>query len=81
MAYESPDLVVFQGRWFSPELNELGIRWTPWKTIEEWEYIAMKEHIHEGSNYQVRILKQIHIEGYGVNFNYEHPEISVNPGL
>ena len=81
MGYEVPDLVVYQGRWFTDELNEYGVRWSPWKIIEEWEYLIMKDHIDNGVKYQIRILKQIHIQGFGVDYYNEHPEIELNPGL
>ena len=51
--------------------------------IPEWEYITMLEKIKEGYKYQVRILKQIHIEGFGVDENTDrNPSIwYINPGL
>ena len=56
----------------------------PW--LGAWscvEYKDMIDHIKKGAKYQVRILKQIHIEGYGVDSDTErNPGIwMVNPGL
>ena len=81
MAYEFPDLVVYQARWFADYLTQEGVRWTPWKTIQEWEFLEVMERIKAGERYQVRILRQEWIEGYGVDYLMEHPEITVNPGL
>lgn len=81
MGYQIPDLCVYQGRWFSDDLTPDGVRFSQWKNIDEWEYLSMLEHIKQGAKYQVRILKQIDIQGYGVDETYEVPEISVNPGL
>ena len=39
------------------------------------------EEIKKGAKYQVRILKQIDVRGYGVDYTYENPDITVNPGL
>ena len=81
MGYQIPDLCVYQARWFAEILTPDGVRWTHWKTVPEWEYLELKERIKSGERYQIRILHQRHIEGYGVSFLDEHPEITVNPGL
>lgn len=75
------ELCVYEGRWFSDEINEYGVRFTPWVRIDQWEYLSMLEHIKQGAKYQVRILKQIDVRGYGVDFTYQNPDITVNPGL
>lgn len=83
MAHEFPELVVYQGRWFDDsEIHDTNVRWSHWKNISPWEYVEMIEHIKEGAKYQVRILHQRHIEGFGVEDKDIHPEIEiVNPGL
>lgn len=81
MGYQVPDLVVYQVRWFSDELNSSGVRWTHWKNVEEWEYLSALEAIKNGNKYQVRILKQIHIEGFGVKDLDHYPDVYVNPGI
>lgn len=75
------DLVIYQGRWFSEELNDRGVRFTPWVNIDEWEFIGMIEQIEKGAKYQVRILKQVAIQGYGVIETLSVPDIKINPGL
>lgn len=82
MAHEFPELVVLQGRWYDDSaVHDTNIRWSPWMTIHEWEFQTMRERIKEGAKYQIRILHQSHIEGFGVTEMDEHPEITVNPGL
>ena len=82
MADVMPDLVVFQGRWYdNSEVHDTNIRWTPWVNIQEWEYIEMVDHIKRGSLYQVRILKQIHIDGFGVDICVQDPYVHINPGM
>jgi hypothetical protein len=49
--------------------------------IQEWEYIEMVDHIKRGSLYQVRILKQIHIDGFGVDICVQDPYVHINPGM
>lgn len=75
------ELVTYQGRWFSDDINQYGVRLTPWVDIDQWEYLSMLEQIKKGAKYQVRILKQIDIQGYGVEFYCANPDITVNPGL
>jgi len=75
------ELVTYQGRWFSEDINQYGVRLTPWVDIDQWEYLEMLEQIKKGAMYQVRILKQIDIRGYGVDYTYNNPNITVNPGL
>jgi hypothetical protein len=82
MSHEFPELVVLQGRWFDDSItHDTNVRWSPWKIITEWEYLEMKEAIKNGYKYQIRILHQQHIEGFGVDDRNKHPEITVNPGL
>lgn len=84
MGFEVPDIAIFQGRWFcEDEVAFNYIRWSPWKNIQEWEYKEMIHHIRKGAKYQVRILKQVHIEGFGVTDDTErNPGIwMINPGL
>ena len=84
MAHEFPELVIYQGRWFDDsEVHDTNVRWSPWKNITEWEYVDMKHHIGLGAKYQIRILHQRHIEGFGVDEDEKHPDIiiNVNPGL
>ena len=82
MAHDFPELVVLQGRWYDDsEVHDTNVRWSPWMTIHEWEYLEMLNHIREGAKYQVRVLHQSHIEGFGVSDSDRHPEIQVNPGL
>ena len=81
MGYEVPDYCIFQGRWFDDsETHETYIRWTPWKNIEEWEYKQLLDLIRKGEKYQVRILKQISISGFGVKDEHPNPEVYINPG-
>jgi hypothetical protein len=75
------ELCVYQGRWFSDEINEYGVRFTPWVDIDQWEYLSMLEQIEQGKKYQVRILKQIDIRGFAVKDPKEHPDVLVNPGI
>jgi hypothetical protein len=83
MGFEVPDIAIFQGRWFIEDEDTPNyVRWSRWKNIPEWEYMEMIEHIKEGAKYQVRILKQVHIEGFGVTDDTErNPGIWINPGL
>ena len=81
MAYDFPELCVLQARWFSDTLTPEGVRWTQWKTVPEWEFQEIRERIKTGEKYQVRVLHQRWIEGYGVDFMSQHPEITINPGL
>ena len=81
MSHEMPDLVVYQGRWFDDsEIHETNVRWSEWTIINEWEYIQMLNHIKNGSKYQVRILRQVHIIGFGITNEEPNPEVYVNPG-
>lgn len=83
MSFEVPDYCIFQGRWWAEDEDTPNyVRWSPWIIIQEWEYMAMLEKIKEGSKYQVRILKQIHVEGYGIDADTDrNPGIwLVNPG-
>lgn len=81
MGYEVPDLVIYQVRWFdSSEYSVTYCRWTPWKNVEDWEYKDALAYIERGYKYQVRILKQISIKGFGINESDEPIEIEVNPG-
>ena len=83
MGFEVPDYVIYQGRWWCEDEDTANyVRWSPWKNIAEWEYKELLDHIKRGAMYQVRILKQIHIEGYGVSEDEDrNPGIWVNPGL
>lgn len=82
MGYQVPDLCIYQVRWFDDcEVHQTNIRWTHWKTVEEWEYLSAIEAIKSGYKYQVRILKQIHIEGYCVKDEDHYPDVYVNPGI
>lgn len=77
-----PDLVVYQGRWFDDsEVHETNVRWSPWTIIQDWEYKQMLSLIADGKKYQVRILRQISILGFGVDREDMMPEVSINPGL
>lgn len=83
MGLEVPDYVIYQGRWFcEDEVTVNYVRWSEWKNIHEWEYKEMLDHIAKGSKYQVRILKQIHIQGFGVEEGCDiNPEVWINPGI
>lgn len=84
MGFEVPDYCIFQGRWWAEDEDTPNyVRWSPWIVIQEWEYKDMLDHIKKGAKYQVRILKQIHVEGYGIDADTDrNPGIwLVNPGL
>jgi hypothetical protein len=85
MGVENFDYAIYQGRWFDDsETHSTYIRWTPWKTIEEWEYAEMLKHIDNGAKYQIRILSQIYIKGYGIDpdkIDLYCPRAQINPGL
>jgi hypothetical protein len=83
MSFDLPDYVIYQGRWYAEDEDTPNyIRWGPWKNVSEWEYLELLDHIKKGAKYQVRILKQIHIEGFGVTDDMEqNPGLWVNPGL
>jgi hypothetical protein len=81
MSHEMPDLVVYQGRWFDDsEVHETNVRWSEWKIIQDWEYIEMLKHINNGAKYQVRILRQVIVRGFGVTDEEPVPNVYVNPG-
>lgn len=85
MGYEVFEYCIFQGRWYDDDpTHTTYVRWSPWKNIEEWEYKEMLDHIKKGRKYQVRILKQISISGYGVtddiNSEEYNPHVWINPG-
>ena len=81
MGYELPDYCIFQGRWFDDDPKHVTcVRWSPWKNIEEWEYKELLSHIEQGKKYQVRILKQVSIKGFGVDKEDPNPKIYINPG-
>ena len=85
MGVEHFDYAIYQGRWFDDsEVHETYVRWSPWTTIEEWEYAAMLDEIKKGAKYQVRILSQIHITGFGIDDKLNDlycPKPLINPGL
>lgn len=85
MGVEHFDYAIYQGRWFDDaETHETYIRWSPWTTIEEWEYKAMLDEIDKGAKYQVRILSQIYIAGFGIDPKLNDlycPKPLINPGL
>lgn len=85
MGVEHFDYAIYQGRWFDDsDPHPTYIRWTPWKTIEEWEYVEMLDHIDKGAKYQVRILSQVYIKGYGIDpdkIDLYCPRAQINPGL
>ena len=81
MGYQLPDYCIFQGRWYDDDPTHVTyVRWSPWKNIEEWEYKELLEHIERGEKYQVRILKQVSIKGFGVDREDPNPQIYINPG-
>lgn len=84
MGVEHFDYAIYQGRWFDEsESTTTGVRWSTWKTISEWEYAEMLVRIDQGAKYQVRILSQIYIKGYGIDpdkMELYCPE-AINPGL
>lgn len=85
MGYEVPDYCIFQGRWYDDsDTHTTYVRWTPWKNIEEWEYKQIKDLIEKGEKYQIRILKQISIKGFGISEKIDseeyNPTITINPG-
>ena len=85
MGVQHFDYAIYQGRWFDDsETHETYVRWSPWTTIDEWEYQTMLEEIDKGAKYQVRILSQIYIKGFGIDpdkVDLYCPRANINPGL
>ena len=50
MGVQHFDYAIYQGRWFDDsETHETYVRWSPWTTIDEWEYQTMLEGIDKGA--------------------------------
>ena len=55
---------IYQYRWF----NGLSNNWDEWKFLGDIE--SIRYCISIGKKYQIRVLKQTHIEGYNTKNNY-----------